>query len=972
MTYFKNNYNEIRYPIADDANPGMRNAQIGAISAINSHFTVHDKEPAIVVMPTGSGKTAVLFISAFTQRATRVLIITPSKLVRNQIAEGMKDLSVLKNAGVIRQDITLPKVAEITKVVDGAENWETLKDYDVVVSTPNSIVADLTNFNPPEDLFDLILIDEAHHSPAKTWDQIFKGFKKSKKILFTATPFRRDKKEIKGKIVYNYPIARAYEDKIFGEVEFVAVTPDAGTSSDITIAKKVSEIFETDMNAGLEHYVMIRTNTKKHAKELVAVYEENTGLKLKRIDSTMSSKNIKAALQQLKDKAIHGVICVDMLGEGFDFPNLKIAGIHNPHKSLAITLQFIGRFARTNADKIGGAKFVGVPAEIEFFKQELYSEGAVWQEIIKEISHSAIQEEVEIKETFEKFENKDLELEDDIDISLYSLNPYHHVKIYDASNIVVNINTELKIPGNSIEKHFVSEELSTIILITKEVHKPKWLSTDELIDVKYNLYVIYFDNESQLLFINASKKTIETYNQIAKQLLGTKPKRLPLSLVHKVLLDYSQTEVFNLGLRSTNAYNNAESYIIKSGSHVQNAIKSTDILSYEGGHTFLRGKDGEEQDYSTIGYSSSSKVWSNENSKINKFIEWCKGHSRKITSDQDVVTNTNLDKITIKSVIDQIPLGIVFGSWHSKCYKSNYQYVYRTQTETFTGTLIDLDIDIVYAETDQNTITYLVSGPNFSEKFTFTIADFHTRVDKTAEFKIELGDDDYPEIEAAINDEFPVAFFLKNFSSIVLNEISKTSSTNMNFDTDKITPMDWSDTDIMGELVSREQGKYNIHEKIRLHLNSLQPNVLFYDHGTGETADFITIRETQSNILVDFYHCKGSGGRNPGNRVDDVYEVCGQAIKSCYYASPKELIAKIEDRNGTQNSTFQIGDIAEVRRMFDSIKMPKFCIHAVQPGINKANVETNISEVLAGADSYIDRGDNVQFRVLASENILTS
>lgn len=45
------------------------------------------------------------------------------------------------------------------------------------------------------------------------------------------------------------------------------------------------------------------------------------------------------------------MICVDMLGEGFDFPNLKIAAIHEPHKSLASTLQFIGRFARTNAEK---------------------------------------------------------------------------------------------------------------------------------------------------------------------------------------------------------------------------------------------------------------------------------------------------------------------------------------------------------------------------------------------------------------------------------------------------------------------------------------------------------------------------------------------------------------------------------------------------------------------------------------------
>ncbi|WP_346763412.1 hypothetical protein [Escherichia sp. E4694] len=40
-----------------------------------------------------------------------------------------------------------------------------------------------------------------------------------------------------------------------------------------------------------------------------------------------------------------------MLGEGYDLPNLKIAALHDHHKSLAVTLQFIGRFTRVNKAK---------------------------------------------------------------------------------------------------------------------------------------------------------------------------------------------------------------------------------------------------------------------------------------------------------------------------------------------------------------------------------------------------------------------------------------------------------------------------------------------------------------------------------------------------------------------------------------------------------------------------------------------
>lgn len=48
-----------------------------------------------------------------------------------------------------------------------------------------------------------------------------------------------------------------------------------------------------------------------------------------------------------------------MLGEGYDLPNLKIAAIHDYHKSLAITLQFIGRFTRvSNKETLGSASVV--------------------------------------------------------------------------------------------------------------------------------------------------------------------------------------------------------------------------------------------------------------------------------------------------------------------------------------------------------------------------------------------------------------------------------------------------------------------------------------------------------------------------------------------------------------------------------------------------------------------------------------
>ena len=52
--YFETYYNKITYPIDSVESRGLRNAQLGAIHAIASFFTINKKDAAIVIMPTGS------------------------------------------------------------------------------------------------------------------------------------------------------------------------------------------------------------------------------------------------------------------------------------------------------------------------------------------------------------------------------------------------------------------------------------------------------------------------------------------------------------------------------------------------------------------------------------------------------------------------------------------------------------------------------------------------------------------------------------------------------------------------------------------------------------------------------------------------------------------------------------------------------------------------------------------------------
>ena len=93
---------------------GFRPAQLVAFWAVCSHFTLND-EAAIVSMPTGSGKTAVMNITPFGLHAKRVLVITPSVLVRDQVAEQFSDFALLRTIEAVKPGTRTPKVMRATK-----------------------------------------------------------------------------------------------------------------------------------------------------------------------------------------------------------------------------------------------------------------------------------------------------------------------------------------------------------------------------------------------------------------------------------------------------------------------------------------------------------------------------------------------------------------------------------------------------------------------------------------------------------------------------------------------------------------------------------------------------------------------------------------------------------------------------------------------------------------------------------------
>ncbi len=85
------------------------------------------------------------------------------------------------------------------------------------------------------------------------------------------------------------------------------------------------------------------------------------------------------------------VICVNMLGEGFDFPRLKVAALHDVHSSLPVTIQFTGRFTRA-VPRLGGATVIANMADqsMQNSLADLYAEDADWNELLTTKSEEAV------------------------------------------------------------------------------------------------------------------------------------------------------------------------------------------------------------------------------------------------------------------------------------------------------------------------------------------------------------------------------------------------------------------------------------------------------------------------------------------------------------------------------------------------------------------------------------------------------
>ena len=156
------------------------------------------------------------------------MVVVPSDVLRNQIADKFVTLGLLKKPGIglLAPTAQFPIVCKLEHIPQDLAELDALAERSQVIVTTSSIVGQCSEElqNRFAHHCPYLFIDEAHHAEAPTWSAFKARFSKCRVVQFTATPFREDGRPLDGAMVFKYPLKKAQEDGYFKPINFEQVT----------------------------------------------------------------------------------------------------------------------------------------------------------------------------------------------------------------------------------------------------------------------------------------------------------------------------------------------------------------------------------------------------------------------------------------------------------------------------------------------------------------------------------------------------------------------------------------------------------------------------------------------------------------------------------------------------------------------------------------------------------------------------
>jgi DNA repair protein RadD len=411
---------------AIDGNLNLRDPQRDAYLRTYEFFRA-GKNKAIIQLPVGCGKTGLASLLPLGLAEGRVMVIAPNLTIKDGLYEAMditnRQKCFWRKAGVLSQDQMISGPLACT--LDSGNISVAAKSH-IVITNVQQLATNvdkwLTQFS--DDFFDMIIVDEAHHSAAASWQKVIDRFPKAKVVLLTATPFRSDRQELDGELVFRYPFRNAalkgyikrlkasyvapstielgFSDergRSYALDEVLKLKDEEWFSRGVALARLCNqhivdsslEKLEELRQTGTQHQLIAVACSINHAREVRSLYQER-GFSAEVIHSKQSSDEQMEVLAALRSGTLDCIVQVQMLGEGFDHPKLSVAAIFRPFKTLNPYIQFVGRIMRVvvqndpaHPDNVGHIVThlgMNLDERLKEFKQFESDDQAFWDKVI--------------------------------------------------------------------------------------------------------------------------------------------------------------------------------------------------------------------------------------------------------------------------------------------------------------------------------------------------------------------------------------------------------------------------------------------------------------------------------------------------------------------------------------------------------------------------------------------------------------
>jgi superfamily II DNA or RNA helicase len=943
---------------------GLRLPQFGALSAIRAHWAT-SKSPATIVLPTGTGKSETMYATIISERIPSTLIIVPSNLLREQIFEGARHFGILPKLEMISDEVIYPTTF-LYKSKVGDEDEKTLinalEEANIVVSTPGMIK------NMPSSVLDtlvekveVVIFDEAHHLAAPDWGTVRERFLGKKILQFTATPFRNDGKKVDGKIIFNYGLALAQKFGYFKPIDFYPIQEFDERKSDEEIAKIAIKQLKKDLEKEYEHVLLARANSRKRADELYEkIYSQYKEYNPVVIHTGIRPAQRKKYLQQVKDGKAKIVVCVDMFGEGIDIPTLKIAAIHDKYKSLPITLQFIGRFARTSGNKLGNAKLITNVAmdDLKEAIEELYHQDADWNQLLNIHSNQAINKEVELGEFIDKFEKGHVK---EIDLSQLKMKVSTRMFQHPSKRFFVNGWKQVLNPDRTTS--LINEEDFVFVFIEEIETKVAWSDQKDIVQYDYDFFVLFFDEDNGIVHINETdagkgNRLVDSMFLEASAIKGDS--------IYRSLDGINRLMIGTLGLKQKPS--GRISFRMFAGADIKTGISEAVASGSTKSNLFGYGyQDGERI---SIGCSYKGKIWMRWVERIKFWTDWCQKIGKKVLDDT-INTNNILNNSLALEVIKKFPEGVP--------YKISMPEIIEVSNSSYRQ---------LYISKEQKEFPFfqtVLKNPgvvNKNLRFEFWINErkfvFEQIINETSysfkqiegeELLVKSSNGTVKMTEYLYKYSPEVSFIQNDGTIIVVQENLQTvikPKSGTELPQDSITAIDWNEFKV--DIKSESQGRGRKTDSIQyatIHkIVDQTSDIIFDDDGAGEIADVVSVKiDTQNQkVIFHLYHCKYSAEKLPGARVSDLYEVCGQAEKSIMWNdNALHIVQRMIERENMRKrkydgTRFEKGDLRTLHMLKKMVKTgfeTEFEISIVQPGVSIMKITDSMKQIILATDSYL-------------------